>query len=242
MTSERRVRIGDRDIRYMLKRSSRRKKTVGIRVVRGEVEVSAPKRTLIREIEGILHKRGDWILDRMEADSRWPSPRLWVTGESLPVMGRELPLAVEESNARHPSVASDGERLTVVIPARFAPEDRTARVQEAVVRWLRNELGEYLQESVSRWLPAMGRTEMPRILVREQRSRWGSCSSDGTLRFSWRLAMLEPELIDSVVVHELAHLQVMDHSPAFWEVVLKAMPEAKERRKRLNEAGRSLPL
>ena len=83
---------------------------------------------------------------------------------------------------------------------------------------------------------------MPRVLVRDQRSRWGSCSSDGTLRFSWRLGMVAPDLIDSVVVHELAHLEVMNHSPAFWEVVLKAMPDARERRKRLNEVGRVLPL
>ena len=88
----------------------------------------------------------------------------------------------------------------------------------------------------------MGRKEIPRVLVREQRTRWGSCSADGTLRFSWRLAMVEQELIDSVAVHELAHLEVMDHSRAFWDVVLRAMPDAKERRKRLAEAGRHLPL
>ena len=83
---------------------------------------------------------------------------------------------------------------------------------------------------------------MPRVLVRDQKTRWGSCSSDGTLRFNWRLAMLDPELVESVVVHELAHLDVMNHSPAFWKVVLRAMPDAKERGKRLREAGRYLPL
>ena len=242
MTRERQVRIGDEVVRYLLKRSKRRKKTVGIRVSRNIVEVTAPARTLIRDIEGILRGRGDWIQEKMEAASLLPQPCRMVTGESLPLMGREMTLAVEESDFKRPYASLDGERLSVQVPYGLTDEDRRVQVEAVLVSWYRKELAKHLQDMVARWLPAMGRSETPRILVRDQRSRWGSCSSDGTLRFSWRLAMLEPELIDSVVVHELAHLEVMNHSPAFWEVVLKAMPDAKERRKRLNEAGRRLPL
>ena len=242
MTQDRRVRIGDESIRYALKRSNRRKKTVGIKIVHGAVEVAAPARTSVREIEEILRKRGGWILERIEAAAQLPPPRQLTTGELLPVMGRELPLSVEEANVRRSSAASNGEALVVRIPPGLEDEDRQEQVKAAVVGWYRKALAEYLQGSVARWMPVMGLTETPKVLVREQRSRWGSCSSDGSLRFSWRLAMVEPDLIDSVVVHELAHLEVMNHSPAFWEVMLKAMPDAKERRKRLNQAGYSLPL
>ena len=242
MIREHQVLIGDNLINYSLIRSKRRKKTVGIKVAQGVVEVAAPVRTTIREIEGILRKRGEWIVEKMEAASQLPPPRRLVSGETLPLLGTEVTLQVEESGVRRASVSSEGGELRVVVPRAVADGERRDLVMSAVARWYRLQLETYLKESVARWLPVMGRSEMPRVLVRDQRSRWGSCSSDGTLRFSWRLGMLEPELIDSVVVHELAHLDVMNHSPAFWEVVLRAMPDAKDRRKRLNEVGQFLPL
>lgn len=242
MAGERQVRIGDKVVSYSLTRSKRRKKTVGIRVVKGGVEVAAPARTTIREIEGILRKRGGWILESMESVSQLPPSCRLETGDSLPILGREVALVVEASGVRRATASSEGGKLQVILPLTVTDGERWELARNAVAGWYREQLETYLQESVARWLPVMGRPEMPRVLVRDQRSRWGSCSSDGTLRFSWRLGMLDPELIDSVVVHELAHLEVMNHSPAFWEVVLRAMPDARQRRKRLNEAGRLLPL
>ena len=242
MTRERQVWIGEKVIKYSLARSKRRKKTVGVRVIKDGVEVAAPVRTTIREIEGILRKRGEWILEKMEAASQLPPPRQLVSGETLPLLGTEVTLQVEESGVRRASVSFKGQELQILVPRVVEDGEHRELVMSAIVQWYRLQLETYLKESVARWLPVMGRSEMPRVLVRDQRSRWGSCSSDGTLRFSWRLGMLEPELIDSVVVHELAHLDVMNHSPAFWEVVLRAMPDARDRRKRLNEVGRFLPL
>ena len=242
MTRERQVWIGEKVIKYSLARSKRRKKTVGVRVIKDGVEVAAPVRTTIREIEGILRKRGEWILEKMEAASQLPPPRQLVSGESLPLLGTEVTLQVEESGVRRAWVSFKGQELQILVPRVVEDGEHRELVMSAIVQWYRLQLETYLKESVARWLPVMGRSEMPRVLVRDQRSRWGSCSSDGTLRFSWRLGMLEPELVDSVVVHELAHLDVMNHSPAFWEVVLRAMPDAKDRRKRLNEVGRFLPL
>ena len=242
MTNSRRLLLGDTVVEYSLRRSARRKKTVGIRVAQDVVEVAAPARTAVREIEEILRKRGSWILERLEAASQLPPPCQLVSGETLPLLGGKITLRVEESEVKRASASSEGGELQVLVPKAVAEGERRELVSKAVVRWYRRQLETYLKESVTRWLPVMGRSEMPRVLVREQRSRWGSCSSDGTLRFSWRLGMLEPGLIDSVVVHELAHLDVMNHSPAFWEVVLRAMPDARDRRKRLNEVGHLLPL
>ena len=242
MTTGRRIRIEDAVVHYSIKRSSRRKKTVNVRVARGLVEVAAPSRTPIRDIEEILRRRGKWILEKLDAASHEPPALLLVTGETLPCMGRELTLLVKESDIRRPSARSADGILEILVAPDLPEDERREWARAAVVAWYKANAMEFLQGRIAHWLPAMGRPEMPRVLVREQRSRWGSCSSDGTLRFSWRLAMLEPELIDSVVVHELAHLEVMNHSPAFWNVMLKAMPDARERRKRLDEAGRRLPL
>ena len=237
------LRFGDAVIEYTVRRSSRRNKTVEISVAGGAVLVSAPLRTPNREIQAIVRERGVWILDKLEASSQEAPPLRLVSGEALPCLGRELPLLlVEDAGVRRPSAQYDGCRLLVRVARGLAEEERREWAQAALMAWYKVRAGEFLAGSVARWLPVMGRSETPPVLVRGQRARWGSCSADGTLRFSWRLAMLEPELIDSVVVHELAHLDVMNHSPAFWEVVLRAMPDARERRKLLGEAGRSLPL
>ena len=74
-----------------------------------------------------------------------------------------------------------------------------------------------------------------RITIREQKTRWGSCNSKGNLNFNWKLVLLDPELLDYVVVHELAHRREMNHSAAFWKVVEVELPDYRERRARLKE-------
>lgn len=241
--ARRRLRVDGGVIEYTVQRSSRRKKTVQISVTNGEVLVAAPLRAPYREIEAIVRDKGGWILGRLKASAAEPPPPRLVTGETLPYLGRQLPLVVADGDARKPSAALDAAgRLLVWAPRGLAGEERREAVRAALVAWYRAQAAQILADAVARWLPVMGIREMPPVLVREQRTRWGSCSANGTLRFSWRLAMLEPELIESVAVHELAHLEVMNHSPDFWAVVLRAMPDALARRKRLSIAGRRLPL
>ena len=115
-------------------------------------------------------------------------------------------------------------------------------VFSAISAWYRARAEEHVRASVERWRSKFGVSVMPPVLIGNQRSFWGSCSPDGTLRFSWRTMMLEPALIDYIVVHELAHLEVMNHSKAFWAVVSKVMPDALQRRRRLREAARGIPL
>ena len=94
-----------------------------------------------------------------------------------------------------------------------------------------------MPEIVARWQSKVSRKKPTQVLIRSQRKRWGSCSSDGSIRLNWRIIMAEPALIDYVVVHELAHLAVMDHSPHYWKQVERALPDYRTRRHRLNEIG-----
>lgn len=79
-----------------------------------------------------------------------------------------------------------------------------------------------------------------RISIREQKTRWGSCSSDGNLNFNWRLIFAPEEVLDYIVVHELAHRREMNHSQAFYEIVSSILPEYKKSQKWLRDNGHSL--
>lgn len=76
-----------------------------------------------------------------------------------------------------------------------------------------------------------------RIAVKDQATRWGSCSRKGNLNFNWRLILMPEEILDYVVVHELAHLKQLNHSPEFWKIVQEVLPDYKSRRKWLKENG-----
>jgi predicted metal-dependent hydrolase len=112
----------------------------------------------------------------------------------------------------------------------FSDTERAAFVERA---------REAIDTAVRRWAPVVGRRPS-RALVRNQKRLWGSCSRDGTLRFNWRLVLLDRSLLEYVVVHELAHLRVRNHQREFWSVVEAALPDFKERRARLRESGEIL--
>lgn len=242
MQNSRQILVDNVIVPYTVRRSSRRKKTYEIKISGGAVVVSVPTRMREKDIREFVEKKGSWILDKLNSAAREAPPLRYETGDALPLFGREMLLLVEESPTRRPQAQAEGELVRVNVAPGLASEKKTEAVRDALVAWYREQATRFLEESVADWLPRMGRVQMPRVLVREQRRRWGSCSADGTLRFSWRLAMLRPELVESVVVHELAHLDVMNHSKAFWDVVERAMPDAKDRRKQLNAEGRHLPL
>ena len=242
MTLDNSVRYGNTTIEYEVRRSARRRKTVQITVDGGGVQVAAPMTTPDSELRAIVRKRAPWILGHASTAVLEAAPKRFVSGETLPYLGRNVRLVVESADAARPSVRFDHWRFRITVPETLRGEERYLLIRRAVVRWYRDRAAERLREAVERWWPRLGRGRTSRVLIRDQRQRWGSCAPDGTLRFNWRAMMLKPDLIEYVVVHELAHLTHRNHSTDFWALVSRAMPDEQQRRMRLREEGRVLPL
>ena len=236
------VRFGNTTIGYEVWRSERRKKTVQITVDGGGVQVLAPANTPDKELQAIVRKRAAWILNQATDAALEAIPKRFISGETLPYLGRNVKLIVEPADVPAPQVQFDHWRFRVVIPDGLKEEERYPRIRRVVVDWYRGRADERLRSGVQRWWSRLGNGVEPKILIRDQRQRWGSCAPDGTLRFNWRVIMLEPSLVEYVVVHELVHLGISNHSDDFWRLMAGVLPDVDHRRRRLREVGRTLPL
>jgi predicted metal-dependent hydrolase len=224
-------------------RSARRRRTIEVSVTaEGVVRVAAPLWTSRAEVVALVGRRADWIARQRERIAAAPVRRLqFVTGELLPHLGRDLRLEVTAEARARSTVARDESSLRLSLPAATLDHDRPEAARRAVIAWYRREAAAYLDARIDWWAAAVGRRPAA-VRVRDQRTRWGSCAPDGTLRFNWRLAMFEPGVFDYVIVHELAHLLVRNHSPAFWAEVERVLPDHRERKAALRRAAASLPL
>jgi predicted metal-dependent hydrolase len=179
-------------------------------------EIVVPAGTREREIDRALRRHRDWIGRKAEEMARLATrrPRLgldrrgvvWLQGEQVPIV---------RSHAARAVARLHGGILVVGGSA--------ADLENAVERWYRREARRLLRQTVAREAARLA-VRPGRIAVRDQRTRWGSCTGRGSLSFSWRLLLAPPEILDYVVVHELCHLRELNHSPAFWSLLDAARP------------------
>lgn len=257
------VRVAGARIEYALVRSRRRKRTLQLTFDVSEgVVVRAPMRTSRKAVEDFVRERAPWIVRASGNAPGGHAPggkatdghpqgvplrvggmrrRRFVSGESLLYLGRELTLAVEEGRTRAVRVSLARGSLRVVVPEGLNGAERRPAMAQAIETWYRERAQGRMEARVKRWEGAVGHSAS-RVIVRDQKTRWGTCGPDGTLRFNWRLVMADASLIDYVAVHELAHLGVRDHSQAFWSAVGAVLPDYKLRRTRLREAEPHLSL
>ena len=142
----------------------------------------------------------------------------------------------------HTIVATGGRRGVIT----YGPEPLTiwvpgdeAHVARRLSDWLKAQANEKLQQTSQDYATAM-QTKFRKLTIRDQKSRWGSCSATGDLSYSWRLILAPPEVLDYVAAHEVAHLKEMNHGPSFWRLVVTHCKTAKQARRWLREHGREL--
>ncbi len=199
--------------------------------------VAAPARATQQEIDAFVRQKARWIKRALAGAGKREHllERQFVTGEGLPYRGESLLLYVVAEERARSRVELDGRRLEVRPPAVGASERRAA-VVEAIEGWYRAQAKAVFAERVRCYAPQTG-VEPKQIVVRAQKTRWGSCGKDGTLYFNWHLLIAPPPVLDYLVVHELCHLRQAGHGRRFWSHVARVMPDYPARRAELRRDG-----
>ena len=226
------------DIPYSVRRSDRARHA-RIVVDRGEVEVVVPRRMAMRHVQPFVAQKHRWIertLRKMqEAERDSPTVRL-ADGGCVPYLGEELELRVKVEPGRVRShVARRGDVLHVKVPAPRHGRRSATRSSAWYRRRARAEVAPRLDAATAR-----AGTSYKRLSIRGQRTRWASCSSSGAMSFNWRLLLAPPEILDYVVEHEVAHIEVLDHSRRFWALVARRSPRYREHERWLRMHGPAL--
>ena len=180
----------------------------------GTVEVVLPQRMPMRAAEEAVRELRPWI-ERRLAEAGRQRAAVRARGDTLPYLGRALTLQGEASRTR---VRRRGEVLLVP-----AGPDR----EEALQRWYRQMARHEIASRLDRACAIAG-LSYTRLTIRDQRTRWGSCSRSGAMSFNWRLLLAPEGVLDYVVWHEVCHLAFMDHSPRFWGLVARYCPDHRE--------------
>ena len=221
-------------IDYEIRRSTRRRKTIEVKLTRDGLRVYTPWEATDDQVREFVRRLAPRIVTWKVAKVE---PLQFVAGETVPYLGKESPLVFGIAADGAPRVLHTRGGFHIEVPAGVVGDARRTLIKGLLIEWYTDQAKRYLPEAVDRWWPALRFGHKPRVLIRSQRARWGSCGVDGTLRFNWKLMMLDPALVDYAVVHELAHLHVRNHSAAFWNVVRRVLPDVDRRRAQLKKDG-----
>ncbi len=197
----------------------------------GLLRVSCPERVSLKAIFSFIEEKMDFIESR---EKEWlraldqASVKNFMVGEECPFLGTPRKLEIIQRIGRDQAVL-EGDVIKV-----FVSEDEAASVQNALIRFYKKAGRNYLSHLVKVQSEKMNL--YPRDLsFRSQRTRWGSCSSQGKISLNWRLVVAPSEVAEYVVIHELAHLKHQDHSSRFWGLVESHCPKFREHKKWLRE-------
>ncbi|MDZ7778959.1 MAG: SprT family zinc-dependent metalloprotease [Gemmatimonadota bacterium] len=227
------VTVGRRAIPYDVRTSARAKRK-RIEVTPGRVEVIVPEGESDEDVARFVASKRRWLHDKTEEIReaverlRADTPEGYHSGAKILFRGRYLKLRVEGADVTEPSLTYRT-GFHVRVPAGMDAGERERAARALVEAWTE----ERLVEDAWAVVRARGRPhglEPAGVRIRDQKTLWGSCGKDGVIRLDRKLARVPRPVFEYVVVHELCHLRVRDHSPAFWELVRRVMPDYEGRK------------
>jgi predicted metal-dependent hydrolase len=211
---------------YQLKRS---KRISGLKMEinqSGKLIVTAPYLLPEIMIKKMVNSKKDWILKNQEKAKKYQSQ---IAKDEVYIFDKKYRVKID-NQADNSEIKVWGDKLLV---NNLSPKT-TKQNQEKIDRFLKNTASKYLVKRTKVISQKMG-INYGRVSIRQQKSRWGSCSSQGNLNFNWRLVHYPPKIIDYVIIHELAHRKELNHSKRFWDIVRKYDPEYPIHKSKLNK-------
>jgi len=217
-------------IEYVLTRSKR--KTLALYIHDGTVEIRAPLKMPQRAIDEFVASKEKWIRSKLAVSKERMSQRESFSltyGDTVTYRGNEYPIIAGDSGR----VGFNGESFSV--PPGMTPE----QIKQACVHIYRMLAKRVLPDKVYHYAKLMS-VAPTAVKINNAKTRWGSCSQKKSINLSWRLIIAEDDVIDFIVVHELAHIKEMNHSERFWAIVQDILPNYNERNKKLRELQKRL--
>lgn len=218
----------------------KKKKNITIRISKnGEVVVTSPIYVDDKYIYNLVEGKANWIIEKLKEIEKIKNhirKATYKNGGEIEYLGRKLILDIFEDNVDKLSIYINENKLIIKLPKHkrdLIPEEM---LKTEILRFLKEQAKVILKQR-ARFLSEKYKFEPNRVVVKEQKTIWGSCSSKGNINLNWRLVMMPLEVIDYVVVHELCHLKHHNHSNRFWSLVNEIMPDYEERRRWLKENG-----
>jgi len=220
------------DIPFELSRSSaRRTLTISIDE-KAEVRVSSPFRMKEKEINDFINEKARWIVEKVNEAQKNKAildRKNFDHGNQFLFLGKKYTLSIFERNIKRGHVSFNAlEGWFVTVPQKLSSKERRIKVKGKMLQWYRTQAKEVLGGRIFHYSRLMG-VEPKKIAVRTQRRLWGCCDyNKQTIHLNWQIILSPINVVDYVVIHELCHLTIPNHSKRFWKKVEKYMPDFKK--------------
>lgn len=235
--------IGNLAIPYSLRES---KKTRHIKLVMdiNGLRVVKPSLAKMEDVEKVLQSKSNWIYKHfMDFQSMKVEEysREWESGERVLYKGKKYNIRIFPHTNNTTAINFNGKRFEIFVDEKAGESERKTLIENAFRKWYIRSAQETIKNRLDYYCKITGLTYNT-LRIKEQKTRWGSCSKKANLNFNWKLVMSPQWVIDYVIIHEICHLRYLNHSKEYWDMVSLYMPEYKKAQEWLKKNGLGLTL
>jgi hypothetical protein len=189
-------------------------------------------------IQEIVKKKAGWVVKKLtlfDEIAHFNSRKEFINGETFLFLGRKYRLKIEKNREEY-NASIIGQKLVLTMPSKTNRGSRETTSKEMVLRWYREMAPEVLGPIISKFGKRIGIND-PRFFIKNQFKRWASCTSKKQVIFNFRIIMSPMSQIEYVVAHELCHIKHKNHTPEFWGLLGRILPDYKKRKEALRDEG-----